>query len=240
MPARNKQNKKKTGATRYAEKKASVFKWVLISLLVGGFTAFLLYLGNIPEQESELTEITQQEKNKKLSKQKSEDKKSQNKKDKFQFEFYTELPEREIESYVIEEEEPVKKKTSRVKTAPAKTASVKKSRETGKQSAASQQRTQHTVKTVQTAKTVSAVNKAPSNMLYQLQVGAFADWAKADAMKGRLALMGVEPNIQVFHAKGKKMYRVRIGPSTDAKKIERIKAQLKAQNINTFMQKLKG
>ena len=76
-------------------------------------------------------------------------------------------------------------------------------------------------------------------MLYQLQVGAFSDWSKADAMKGRLALLGVEPNIQVFQVKGKKMYRVRIGPTTDMQRIERIKKQLKAQNIYTFIQKIK-
>lgn len=240
MPPRKKNNKKKTGATRNIEKKSSVFKWLLISMLVGGFVAFLMYLDDIPEQEGDLAEIIPQEKSRQLSKQKSADKSAQNKKDKFQFEFYTELPEREIESYVIEEEEPVKKKVTPVKTASAKTAAVKKRQAAEKQSTASRQKSPHTTKAPQKAKTVSAVYKPQPNILYQLQVGAFSDWAKADAMKGRLAFMGVEPNIQVFRANGRKMYRVRIGPSTDAKKMERIKSQLKAQNINTFMQRLKG
>ncbi len=240
MPPRKKNNKKKTGATRNIEKKSSVFKWLLISMLVGGFVAFLMYLDDIPEQEGDLAEIIPQEKSRQLSKQQSADKSSQNKKDKFQFEFYTELPEREIESYVIEEEEPVKKKVTPVKTASAKTAAVKKRQAAEKQSTASRQKSPHTTKAPQKAKTVSAVYKPQPNILYQLQVGAFSDWAKADAMKGRLAFMGVEPNIQVFRANGRKMYRVRIGPSTDAKKMERIKSQLKAQNINTFMQRLKG
>ena len=244
MPSRKKNNKKKTGATRNIEKKSSVFKWLLISMLVGGFVAFLMYLDDIPEQGGDLTEVIPQEKSrqqsKQQSKQQSADKSLQNKKDKFQFEFYTELPEREIESYVIEEEEPVKKKVTPAKTASAKTAAVKKRQAADKQSTASRQKSPHTTKAPQKAKTVSAVYKPQPNILYQLQVGAFSDWAKADAMKGRLAFMGVEPNIQVFRANGRKMYRVRIGPSTDAKKMERIKSQLKAQNINTFMQKLKG
>lgn len=236
MPARKKQNKKKTGATRNVEKKTSVFKWLIISLLVGGFTAFLMHLDDIPVQDDEAAKIIQQHKNEQSSRQKLADKKSQNKKDKFHFEFYTELPEREVESYVIEEEEePLKRKPASIKT-----ASTKKTHTTKEKSSVSKQKVQYTTKPPQTAKTVSAVNKPRSNMLYQLQVGAFSEWAKADAMKGRLALMGVEPNIQVFYANGRKMYRVRIGPSTDEKKIERIKSQLKAQNINTFMQRLKG
>lgn len=235
MSARKKHNKKKTGATRNAEKKTSVFKWLIISLLVGGFTAFLMHLDDIPVQDDEAAKIKQQDKNAQSGRQKLADKKSHNKKDKFHFEFYTELPEREVESYVIEEEEPLKRKPAAVKT-----VSTKKIQTTEAQSSAAKQKGSYTTKPPQTAKTVSAVNKARSNMLYQLQVGAFSDWAKADAMKGRLALMGVEPNIQVFYANGRKMYRVRVGPSTDEKKIERIKSQLKAQNINTFMQRLKG
>lgn len=236
MPARKKHNKKKAGATRNVEKKTSVFKWLIISLLVGGFTAFLMHLDDIPVQDDETAKIKQQDKNAQSGRQKSADKKSQNKKDKFHFEFYTELPEREVESYVIEEEEePLKRKPAAVKT-----VSTKKIHTTEAPSSAAKQKVSYRTKPPQTAKTVSAVNKAQSNMLYQLQVGAFSDWAKADAMKGRLALMGVEPNIQVFYANGRKMYRVRIGPSTDEKKMERIKSQLKAQNINSFMQKLKG
>jgi len=76
--------------------------------------------------------------------------------------------------------------------------------------------------------------------LYQLQVGAFSELSKAEAMKARLAFLGVQSNIQVIQNKGKKMYRVRVGPSTDSKKINQIKSQLKAQNINTFVQKIRG
>ncbi|MCU7939716.1 MAG: SPOR domain-containing protein [gamma proteobacterium symbiont of Bathyaustriella thionipta] len=83
-------------------------------------------------------------------------------------------------------------------------------------------------------------NKQNSTSLYQLQVGAFKELTKADAMKARLAFIGVESNIQVIYSNGQKMYRVRVGPSTDEQKINHIKKQLKAQNINTFVQKLSG
>ena len=59
-------------------------------------------------------------------------------------------------------------------------------------------------------------------------------------MKARLAFLGVESNIQLIQNNGQKMYRVRVGPSTDSHKIDQIKNQLKAKNINTFVQKISG
>ena len=132
------------------------------------------------------------------------------------------MSDREVETYKIEEEPVV------IKKAPKKTVNKVAPKETAP-----------IAKQVINKETAVVKTVAQSNMLYQLQVGAFSDWSKADAMKGRLALLGVEPNIQVFHVKGQKIYRVRIGPTTDLKKIERIKTQLKAQNINTFIQKIK-
>lgn len=92
----------------------------------------------------------------------------------------------------------------------------------------------------QQPKAVEKKSVPQTSGLYQLQVGAFKELSKADAMKARLAFLGVESNIQVIQRNGQKMYRVRVGPSTDSQKINRIKNQLKAQNIKTFVQKLSG
>ena len=212
MAARKKQANKKTGATRNAEPSSSTLKRLVIVSLVVLFAAFLMYLDNIPEGGGTVDNKTVTKKIVNVSAEK--------KKEKYQFDFYTELSDREVETYKIEEEPILPKKIV------PKKAAVKK------------------VAKITPEKKIVTIKEAPKaqpqfNMLYQLQVGAFTDWSKADAMKGRLALLGVEPNIQVFHVKGQKMYRVRIGPMTDANKIERIKKQLKAQNINSFIQKIK-
>ncbi len=208
MAARKKQANKKTGATRNSKSGSSTLKRLIIVSLVVLFAAFLMYLDNMPisdkQVESSKKQVVEQ------------------KKEKYQFDFYTELSDREVETYKIEEEPVV------IKKAPMKMLDKPSAKEKPP-----------TAKQVIRKETPVVKSIPQSNMLYQLQVGAFSDWSKADAMKGRLALLGVEPNIQVFRVNGQKMYRVRIGPTTDSQKIERINVQLKAQNINTFIQKIK-
>ena len=216
MAARKKQSNKKTGATRNSDPGSSTLKRLIIVSLVILFAAFLIYLDKMPVSDEQVGS------SKKQVEKKTVEQKKENKKEKYQFDFYTELSDREVETYKIEEEPVV------IKKAPKKTVEKTIPKEIP------------VVSKQVTSKEKAVVKVVPqSNMLYQLQVGAFSDWSKADAMKGRLALLGVEPNIQVFHVKGQKIYRVRIGPTTDLKKIERIKIQLKAQNINTFIQKIK-
>jgi len=174
-----------------------------MGLLVGLFVAFLVYLDEIPTQGGKPDKLSkqEQEKNKPSAQEKAPP-------PKHKFDFYTVLPDREVEVINV----PAPKKTV-VKKEPAKVSSSQQNRK---------------------------VNRVSSGALYQLQVGAFKELPKADTMKARLALLGVESNIQVMHVNGQKMYRVRVGPSTDGQKINRMKEQLKAQNINAFVQKLKG
>lgn len=218
MADRKKQANKRNGATRNTASGSSMLKRLIIVALVGLFAAFLMYLDNMSTGDEQVSKAEKQA-------AKTTVQKNGNKKEKYKFDFYTELSAREVETYTIEEEPVKPKKIIVKKTAafPAKKESVKKP--PGKAH-------------VLVEKPV-AILQQQTNMLYQLQVGVFADWSKADAMKGRLALLGIEPNIQVFQVNGQKMYRVRIGPSTDAHKMERIKIQLKTQNINTFIQKIK-
>lgn len=201
MPVKKKRSRKKTGATRKTESRTSKLSLAIIVVLLGAFVGFLMYLDKVPTGgENQI--VT--EKNKKTTA-------TNNKKvtpPQHQFDFYTVLPDREVDVREVVEKPPRKVVAK---------ASVR-----------------------ETAKPVAVSEKSPSNSLYQLQVGAFSELAKADAMKANLALLGVVSNIQLIQANGKKIYRVRVGPSTDSKKMERIKKQLKAQNINTFMQKLSG
>ncbi len=206
MAAKKKRARKKTGATRHTEKKNSLLSWVIMATLLAGFVAFLIHLDQLPEQQdnSQSADTGSTHKAAKNSKQQAKPKTPQ-------FDFYTVLPDREVD--VVEPQS--NRHTSKPGVSSSKKAPVHKT----------------------TSKPASNI-KPPSKQLYQLQVGAFKELNKADAMKARLAFLGVESNIQVIRNNNQPMYRVRVGPSTDNRKMEHIKAQLKAQNINTFMQKL--
>ncbi len=202
MPAKKKRSKKKTGATRNPERGTSKLTLAVVVLLVGSFAAFLLYLDKIPIGGNNPAALEKQSPVKKTKTGKSLP-------PKHKFDFYTVLPDREIEIIDVEEQQ-----TQRNVTPPSATK--------------------------QQPKAVEKKLAPQTPGLYQLQVGAFKELSKADAMKARLAFIGVESNIQVIQRNGQKMYRVRVGPSTDSQKINRIKNQLKAQNIKTFVQKLSG
>lgn len=236
-----KRSRKKTGATRHAAKKFSFVNWMILLVLIGIFVTFLVYLDKMPTpghengQTANTIAAPSGQNTKKLSQ-------AEKRSPEQQFEFYTVLPDREIEVNVYEEniapsrQVPAKQSEPLANTSkPARTATTKSTRSesTG---------TRSTKTAVIVEKPQSVVKSTTSGRaLYQLQVGAFKDLAKADAMKARLAFMGVESNIYVIrNTNGQNIYRVRVGPNSDEKKLSRIQQQLKAQNINTFMKKLKG
>ncbi|MDQ1303206.1 MAG: hypothetical protein QG595_1189, partial [Pseudomonadota bacterium] len=64
--------------------------------------------------------------------------------------------------------------------------------------------------------------------------GAFPEFADADAVKARLALLGVVAEIQSAEADGRRFHRVRIGPIDDLDKLNRLRARLR-QNRIEFM-----
>jgi cell division protein FtsN len=66
---------------------------------------------------------------------------------------------------------------------------------------------------------------------YVIQAGAFPNFADADKVKARLALLGVESLIQTAQANGSVFHRVRIGPIEDLKAINRLRAQLVQNGI---------
>ncbi len=64
---------------------------------------------------------------------------------------------------------------------------------------------------------------------YVIQAGAFPNFAAADKVKARLALLGVVSVIQTAQANGSVFHRVRIGPIENLNEINRLRARL-AQN----------
>jgi cell division protein FtsN len=225
--------KKATGGLIYAA----------IGLIVGLFIAFLVFLEEQPDQNtkslahpsSTLTQSKQTQK-RSSSKKKETIKKtssSSNKKAKKklnikkapkkvvpEYEFYTMLPDVEVE---VDVPDLALKPNSKPKE--SKATSSKKFSDTRKIA---------DNKTSSTSKKKHTLKK-----FYQLQVGAFSAKSKADSMKAQLAFMGVQST--VFNGKlsnGKKVYKVKIGPSSDGNKLNLIKAKLKRMHINTFLQEL--
>ena len=66
---------------------------------------------------------------------------------------------------------------------------------------------------------------------YVIQAGAFPEFADADAVKARLALLGVVAEIQSAEADGRRFHRVRIGPIDDLDKLNRLRARLRQNHI---------
>lgn len=74
---------------------------------------------------------------------------------------------------------------------------------------------------------------------FMLQAGAFKSADDADAMRARLALMGLDARIYPVEASGVTFYRVRLGPYGQRADLEKIQRQLTDHNIATQIIPLK-
>jgi cell division protein FtsN len=66
---------------------------------------------------------------------------------------------------------------------------------------------------------------------YLLQAGAFADARDAEAVKARLALIGLKARVEAGEVKGSTIHRVRLGPYASARELEAAKRQLAENGI---------
>jgi cell division protein FtsN len=74
---------------------------------------------------------------------------------------------------------------------------------------------------------------------YFLQAGSFPNPADADNLKARLALMGMEANVEPANVAGKGVwYRVRLGPYTRVDEINRIRQQLTQNGVDVSLVKI--
>lgn len=79
---------------------------------------------------------------------------------------------------------------------------------------------------------------APNQPLYYLQAGAFQNAADADNLKARLALLGVEAQIQTSELADKGVFhRVRIGPFVAMDAVNTTRSLLTQNNINADLVK---
>ena len=74
---------------------------------------------------------------------------------------------------------------------------------------------------------------------YILQVGSFKKFEAADEVKARLALLGVNADIQRVVINGQDVYhRVRVGPYKNSDNLEEVQQRLLANNLNFKILKL--
>ncbi len=85
----------------------------------------------------------------------------------------------------------------------------------------------------------AAKQPSPTKDIYFLQAGAFQNISDADNLKAKLALLGVEAKIQsaVLADKGV-WHRVRVGPYTNVDDLNRMRAALKQNGVDTSLIKV--
>ena len=75
---------------------------------------------------------------------------------------------------------------------------------------------------------------------FVLQVGSFRDFNEADRLKARLAFLGIEVHIEkVTLNTNETWHRVRIGPLQSEREMNKIRGQLRSQQIEPIVLKVK-
>jgi cell division protein FtsN len=90
-------------------------------------------------------------------------------------------------------------------------------------------------KPVREVKVSPKVTKQAKSLSYILQVGSFRKYQEADSLKAKIALMGVESNIQTVHVNNGTWHRVRVGPYRDREQLSRIRDRLRNNNVNAML-----
>ncbi len=77
-------------------------------------------------------------------------------------------------------------------------------------------------------------------VVYYLQAASFRRFEEADRLRAQLALMNIESQIQrVTVNDTSTWHRVRIGPFTSARKMDKVRGRLRAANIDPIVLKVK-
>jgi cell division protein FtsN len=81
--------------------------------------------------------------------------------------------------------------------------------------------------------------KAKDDVAYMIQVGSFRAYGEADSLKAQLALLGIEADIEPVSSKGERWLRVRVGPFTSKRELNKVRNRLHTNNINTMLVQIK-
>jgi cell division protein FtsN len=81
----------------------------------------------------------------------------------------------------------------------------------------------------------------PPAFSYILQAGSFKEFHEADRLKANLALMGIQANIEkVTLNQSEVWHRVRIGPISSEREMNKIRNKLRSENIEPVALKVKS
>jgi len=84
------------------------------------------------------------------------------------------------------------------------------------------------------AQSQRAPEPAPANSRMFLQVGSFGNSGDAEALKARMALVGVQAQVVPVNINGRSWHRVRVGPYGDTRALEAAKRELAAANYEAI------
>lgn len=208
--------KKKKSAP--AEKTIPGWLWLVSGVVIGGFFSFIVYLKLSVPIEAEITDAKRVEIEKKEPVEKKPVKSVEQKikkveeKSDGELEFYKILPNRE--SFFPNNEAENHKKES-----------------------AKNQESKNTSST--NVKSVPG-SSSKTSYIYTLQVGSFLAFKDADTRKANLAMLGIGSRIHAIKTRNRTHYRVLVGPYTDIKRVNKIDAEMKENNIKTLLLREKG
>ncbi len=78
------------------------------------------------------------------------------------------------------------------------------------------------------------------DIVYVLQAGSFRRMGDADRLRARLALLGVESSVQAVQMDNDgTWYRVRIGPNSSYREIDKLRRRMNDNNISSILFKVK-
>ncbi len=77
-----------------------------------------------------------------------------------------------------------------------------------------------------------AAAKSDEKWNYYLQAGAFRDQAEAEALRGKLALMGVEARVSERPSENGVLYRVRVGPYGQIDAMNKVRGKLNDNGVD--------
>lgn len=145
------------------------------------------------------------------------------------YDFYTLLPGKEVKMSDAElaataREEEARQQRAATPTAPANANPPATTAATPAVAAATSAPT--TAATVPTAASTIAAANVDSDARYILQAGAFGASGDAEALKARIALLGLNARVESAVIKDKTVYRVRMGPYGTASELAEAKGKL--------------
>ena len=70
---------------------------------------------------------------------------------------------------------------------------------------------------------------------YVLQVGSYKNFADADRVRAKLALLGIESNVQKVSVENDTWYRIRIGPISKLDDLNRMRQSLHKADVDTLV-----